>query len=364
LEVPVKRGFLRWFYLAVQFVMLAVSIPKVATLFHAYDKETFGLVVGGIDMRSWLVGIAIDLTATFTTWAAMAKYDETRKRSALFAPAIIIMLCTALSVVANYEDAATLAPGQYAGISIFEQPALFFNPILISAPPVLVLLLILLVPSVLARPRIKSSAEIAAEADEQAAMIEAGARLKEIRAHANARVMGARLGGLADNMSMVAQRAGLGKGAQVEDGEPRTVDADERAPRTRLGVTSDPSDSALLPAPTAQATRAMWNAMSLKDRVLQSGVISASEVSEVLGVSLTRAREILKGVRTPDDEKRAVHGRSGVPYQALIDSLYERKTPDSFAQAQKLEKALGLRRRQRLQPVPDAPEETLAELAE
>ncbi len=37
-----KRGFLRWFYIGVQFVMLAVSIPKVATLFHAYDPADDG----------------------------------------------------------------------------------------------------------------------------------------------------------------------------------------------------------------------------------------------------------------------------------------------------------------------------------
>src|SRR5690242_17808672 len=151
-----NRNFLRWFYVAVQFVMLAVSIPKVATLFHAYDTETFGLVFGGIDLRSWSVGIAIDLTATFTTWAAMAKFEETRSRTALFAPALIILVCTALSVIANYEDAATIAPEQYAGISLFTHPALLINPILISAPPILVLLLILLVPSVLARPRLRS----------------------------------------------------------------------------------------------------------------------------------------------------------------------------------------------------------------
>src|SRR5689334_22319169 len=114
-----KRGFLRWFYVAVQFVMLAVSIPKVATLFHAYDGETMGPLIAGLDARSWLVGIAIDLTATFTTWAAMAKYEESRKRTALFAPALIILCCTALSVVANYEDAATIAPDQYRAVSLF-----------------------------------------------------------------------------------------------------------------------------------------------------------------------------------------------------------------------------------------------------
>src|SRR5260370_32109617 len=128
-----KRGFLRWFYLAVQFVMLAVSIPKVAILFHAYDPQSLGPLIAGIDMRSWLVGIAIDLTATFTTWAAMHKYEESRSRLALFAPAFIILVCTGLSVVANYEDAATLAPAQYADVSLFTQPTLLIHPMLISS---------------------------------------------------------------------------------------------------------------------------------------------------------------------------------------------------------------------------------------
>src|SRR5690349_19646133 len=80
LEVhPMNRAFLRWFYVAVQFIMLAVSIPKVATLFHAYDPQVMGPTIAGIDSRNWLVGIAIDLTATITTWAAMAKCEATGK---------------------------------------------------------------------------------------------------------------------------------------------------------------------------------------------------------------------------------------------------------------------------------------------
>jgi len=357
-----KRGFLHWFYLAVQFVMLAVSIPKVATLFHAYDLQPLGPLVGGVDLRSWLVGIAIDLTATFTTWAAMAKYDESRKRSALFAPGLIILLCTALSVIANYEDAATLMPAQYADISLFTHPALLVNPILISAPPVLVLLLILLVPSVLARPRIKSAVEIEAEANEQEALIAASARVREARARANAQVRSAQIGGLADNFSLVTKRAKLTTGAQSTEPEVRTVAEEDRAP--------DFSESGLLPAVGTHVTKAMWNSMPLKERVVRSGVISIQEVAEVLGVSKTWARELVKGVRTPEGEQRAVPSRSGVsyvPYQALIDTLYERRTNDSFAQAQKLEKALGLRRRTRQLAVvtedavsDDAPEESVS----
>jgi hypothetical protein len=215
----VKRNFLRWFYLCVQFVMLAVSIPKVAMLFHAYDTETIGPLLGGIDMRSWLVGIAIDLTATFTTWAAMAKYDESRKRLSLFAPAIIILFCTALSVIANYEDAATRSPAQYADVSLFTHPALLINPMLISAPPVLVFLLILLVPSVLARARIRSASEIAAETDEQEALIQAEARLREAKSRANTSVRNVQLRGIAETVAAVAKRAGLTSPDEPVDGD-------------------------------------------------------------------------------------------------------------------------------------------------
>ena len=338
-----KRGFLRWFYLAVQFVMLAVSIPKVATMFHAYDPQVMGPTIGGIDARNWLVGIAIDLTATITTWAAMTKYDATGKRSALLAPALIIALCTGLSVVANYEDAATLAPQQYANVSLFAEPALFINPILISAPPILVLMLmlILLVPSVLAQPRIKTAAELAAETDQEEALILAGARLKEARASANARVRTAQVTGLADRVGAVAKRAGLVKSVQVSGDEPRGADDTNRAPQ-------EPD--------TAHYTRAIWNALPLKERVLKSEIISAQEVAEALGISPTRARELMKGVRTPDSDGRAVKNRTGVLYVALIESLYERRTTEGTAQAKKLEAALGLRKRARsLTVVPDDP---------
>ncbi len=349
-----KRGFLRWFYLAVQFVMLAVSIPKVAVLFHAYDLQTMGPLIGDIDLRSWLVGVAVDLTATVTTSAAMAKFDETRKRSALIAPAVIILFCSGLSILANYEDAALIAPQQYASIQLFTEPALFINPILISAPPVLVLLLILLVPSVLAQRRPRSSAEIMAEAEEQQAIIEADARVKEVKARTNAHVRGVRLGGVVDNVGLLAKRAGLGKSAQESDADVRTLPNSDGAPLPLEARTSDANERAFPEAPSAHVSKKMWNTMPLKDRVLTSGVISAQEVAEVLGVSVTRARELVNEVRVPDEDKRAVRGRSGVPYMALVESLYARRTNEGLAQAQKLEKALGLRRRVRaLQTVPD-----------
>lgn len=362
-----KRGLLRWFYIGVQFVMLAVSIPKVAMLFHAYDTETMGPLVGGVDLRSWLVGIAIDLTATFTTWAAMAKYDESRKRTALLAPGLIILFCTALSVVANYEDAATQHPAQYANISLFTQPALFINPVLISAPPILVLLLILLVPSVLAQPRIKSAEEIAAEADEAEAKVLAEARIKEAKARANARVRGAQLSGLADNASVVLKRAGIAK-----DEQPDIMAAAHETPvldvptlaTERTGEPFDPAMSGIIAAPTAKVSKAIWSSLPLKERVLESGVITAQEVAEVLGISVAHARKLTAEVRVSDEDKRAPMGRKGVPYQALVDALYERRSNESFAQAQKLEKALGLRKRSKqlhVVPSEDTSEESVVE---
>lgn len=324
-----NRSFLRWFYVGVQFIMLAVSIPKVATLFHAYDKETMGPLLYGVDLRSWLVGIAIDLTATFTTWAAMAKYDESRKRLSLFAPAVIILFCSALSVVANYEDAATQHPEQYAGISLFSHPALLINPILISAPPVLVLLLILLVPSVLAQPRIKSASEIEAEADEQEARIAADARIREARAKANARVMGARLKGVVETVQSVT--------AKPEELSELSA-PDEPMP--------EPPDDT--PPPAAKMTRAMWQAMKLPERVSQSGVITPQEVAEVLGISLSHARNLTKEIAT-----QKVEGRSGVLPQDLIDALYASRAKNSYSWARKLESTLGVRKRVRqLQVVP------------
>jgi hypothetical protein len=334
-----NRSFLRYFFLAVQFVMLAVSIPKVAMLFHAYNSEQLGMLIGGIDIQSWCVGLAIDLTATVTTWAALQKYEATGKRLSLLAPGFIIAVCSSLSVIANYEAAATLHPAQYTDVSIFTQPALYINPLLISAPPVIVLLLILIVPSVLAQPRLKTAHEIAAETDQEEALIVAQARLREVRARTNAQVRSAQVGGLADTFGVVAKHAGLTRGAQSEDGEPRGQDEANRAAQVQ---------------DTAHYTRAMWNALPLKDRVLKSEIISAQEASEVLGVKPTRARELMKGVRTADTEGRAVKNRTGVLYMALVESLYDRRTPEGAAQARKLETALGLRRRARsLQVVTD-----------
>jgi hypothetical protein len=224
-----------------------------------------------------------------------------------------------------------------------------------------VFLLILLVPSVLAQPRLRSVEEIAAEASQDEALIAAKARVREARARANARVRGAQVSGLADTMGVLAKRTGLAKGAQPDEQEAHTPDDTDRALSSRWSDTPDLSDSGLLQIPSVNVSRAMWNAMTTRDRVLKSGIVSVQEVSEVLSVSMTRARELVKEVHIPDEDKRSVPGRSGVPYTALIDTLYERRSNESFAQAQKLEKALGLRKRTRQLQVVAAPDDTANE---
>jgi hypothetical protein len=305
--------YLRWFFLGVQFVLLAVSIPKVAMLFHAYSTEQLGSLIGGIDIQSWCVGIAIDMTATVTTWAALQKYEATGKRLSLLAPGFIIAVCSSLSVVANYEAAATLMPEQYAHVSIFTQPALLINPLLITAPPVIVLLLIIVVPAVLARPRMKTAAEIALETEHEEARILAGARLRKARVDANAQVRNARVDGLAGTASVLAKRAGV------------TLPSAPSAPPDDLEVRIEQPSERVLPAPNARMTKAMWSAMSLKERVLESGLLTPQEVAEVLAISPAHARRLVKEVRTPDEETR-VAGRTGVAYQALIDALYTSPT--------------------------------------
>ncbi len=104
-------------------------------------------------------------------------------------------------------------------------------------------------------------------------------------------------------------------------------------------------------------TKKLWDAMPLKERVLESALISSADAAEVLGVSVPHARKLIQDVRASDGEQPAVVGRTGVPYQALIDALYARRSKDGLAQAQKLESALGLRRKPRtLRIVPDTSE--------
>jgi hypothetical protein len=237
--------------------------------------------------------------------------------------------------VANYEDAATLHPEQYANVSLFTQPALLINPVLISAPPVLVLLLILLVPSVLAQPRIRSAAEIEAEADEQVARIKAGARVRN-----------ARIEGLKENVKTVTSKA--------EDGQPLHIGESD---------VQVPGDTYTSPVPDpvpAKMTRALWQALKLPERVERSGVITPQEISDVLGISLSHARNLIKEL-----PMKTVEGRRGVLYADLIDSLYERRSAENSARAKRLEIALGIRKRtKQAVPVEEVIGETLIESVE
>jgi hypothetical protein len=171
----------------------------------------------------------------------MHKYAESGKRSTLIAPGFI-MVCTGLSVIANYEDAATLRPEQYANVSLFTQPALLINPILISAPPMLVFVLILLVPSVLAQPRIKTAKEITAEA-----------AVKAAQARANAKVRTAQVDGLADTVGTLVNRA------RAKVPKPQTP---ERAPAATKPKPKPPAleqwagfdDQSTIPMPSAKVS--------------------------------------------------------------------------------------------------------------
>jgi hypothetical protein len=317
--------------------------PKVATLFYAYERSPLGPEVWGLDLVSWLVGLSIDLCAALTTWAAMNKFAESRKRRDLMPSAVIILFCSGLSIVANYEDAATLRPEQYAVVSIFTHPALLINPVLISSPPMLVLLLIPLVPAVLARARVKTVEEIAAETAQQIALINAKAELKETKARNNAKVRQAQLGGLADSACLLMKRAGIAKEAQLDGHDVLPLPETDSEPEPLPEQSADLSTSGIFELPGHQVSRAMWNLMSLKQRVQQSGLITVPEVAEVLDVSQPSARELASGVR--DGDQPALPGRNGVGYKALIDALYDHRTNSSLGQAQKLEKALGVRKR-------------------
>lgn len=96
-------------------------------------------------------------------------------------------------------------------------------------------------------------------------------------------------------------------------------------------------------------TRTLWNAMPIKDRVLQSGLITPQEVADVLDISLSHARNLTKEV---DSGKQTVDGRSGFAYTDLIDALYARRSKDSFSWARKLETTFATRKRRTLSVVP------------
>jgi hypothetical protein len=171
----------------------------------------------------------------------------------------------------------------------------------------------------------------------------AEARIREAKARANARVRGAQIEGLTANASVLMKRTGIAKDEPVDEAETVEMPAIQLTAEPRF----DPAASGIIEAPNGRASRAMWNSMSLRERVNRSGLITAQEIAEVLAISQAHARKLMAEIRASESDQPAVPGRKGVPYQALIDALYTRRTSESFAQAQKLEKALGLRRRQR-----------------
>jgi hypothetical protein len=347
-----RRGSaLKWFYTIVQFVMLAVSIPKVALFFHAYDATSmFGPLVMGVDVPSWAAGFAIDLCAAFTGWAALTRFEATRRRSGLVAPAIIIAACTGISLLANYEYAVLHTTGAYDAIPW----ATAVNPIVVAAPPFLVLLFIALVPSILAEPRIKTAAEIAAESAQDVALVEARARLSAAKAQANARVRAAQLGGLVNTAKATVAAV---RGAEETNGDAQPPDGPDGSGgggglshTYALGTDADTHAAALLDSGERAALRndtgsrrsagrgrGSARPLPLHKRVVaQGGMVRPADLAEALGIGETRTREMLKdalGVEhagdTPtgrlemhaDDLLRVFRSRRSIAYRAHVATL-------------------------------------------
>jgi hypothetical protein len=345
-----KRNWLHWFYVIAQFALMAISIPRVALLFHNYSTEDIGPLLGGIDLQSWLGGGIIDLVVAVTTTGALRKFGVTGKRSSLIPAFIVIFPCVAFSMVANFEDAALKNPQLYAHITVVTVPALVLNPLILSGLPLIVLIFVAVAPMIATKPALKSAEEIMAEANEAEAKILAQGRIREAKARVNASVRGTQLRGFVGNVSALRN--------QPE--EPVSV---PRLPEVRSEprLEQDFGSSGIIPLPT-KMTRTLWNAMPLKERVNQSGLITPQEIADILGISLSHARNLVKGF-----EKQTVQGRSGYPYQELIDSIYARRTKDSFDWARKLETTLKPKRRS-LQVVPgssqDSTEESDTEIEE
>ena len=317
---------LKWFYLAVQFVMLLVSVPKVASLFGAYDAQTTGLTFMGLDIRDWLVGVAIDATVAITSWAAMTRYEATRQRRDLTPSVIIVLYCVIISVIANYEDAAAMSPARYAHLTLIHWSAVGVNALLVASPPFIVVMLQCLVPSILAQPRLKTAAQIAAETEEKLALMRAEAQLKQAQAEANAVVRSAQLAGLvrtgqafksavrgqvdtqpdSDSLHTTDRTPdddpdgpGSGPGRGGNSGRERSGSADLGAARVR--------SLAALPTYT---DRSVLSHLSAAQRVRRTQSVRTGDLAEVLGVSESQALAILRGV--PEVERDGTHSHAAL----------------------------------------------------
>ena len=199
-----NRTVLRWFYVGVQSMFMVVSIPNVASFFGAYDTHGNGPAINVLglaftvgDVKHLGVGVAIDLGVALTGLAAIERYAATRKSSGLIPHFVIMSILASISVIANYEDTAAIAPPQYAHVRFFDViPALLVNPLVASMVPLLGVMFVVLVPSILAQPRVQTAAEIDAETEDTVARIQAKARIETAKAQAGAQVWGARGKGL------------------------------------------------------------------------------------------------------------------------------------------------------------------------
>jgi hypothetical protein len=143
-----------------------------------------------------------------------------------------------------------------------------------------------------------------------------------------------RLKGWAETVSAVANRP------DEVLAPPPVVEADASDPL------APPDDEPLPTSSTASTkmTRAMWQAMKLPERVQQSGIMTPQEIAEALDISVSHARNLIRGVESGTQK---VDGRSGVSYLDLIDSLYVQRNKNSYTWARKLETTLGARKRAR-----------------
>lgn len=310
---------LEFFYLTVQFVMLLVSVPKVALLLHNYDAmPSFGPTPLGVGLISWFGGVAIDATAALTSWAALQKYAASRQRADLLPPSIIIGVCTLFSFIANYESAAVMHPLQYEHITLIRFSASLVNPLVVAMPPLIVLLLIAIVPSVMSTPRIKTAEEWQAEAAAEEAKQQAEARKKIARAQANAAIRSEQVKGMITTAAAAKDSAAVnlfGRQQAVEQSADCSTgdhgDDDPNGggglPHDRVANGHDATHSAaqsfpglvrMGKAPVSQPNRAAYNRMPLHRRAAESGVLTARDLVEALGISDSQARSYLLDIPT------------------------------------------------------------------
>lgn len=365
--------FLKWCFVAAQFMLLLVTIPNVGSFFGAYDLHSAGphlpWILSGLtagDLKHLLTGVAIDGIVVVTTMAAMNRYEASRRTWELIPHALIILVMATYSAAANYEDAAMVRPAQYEHISFWQATAWTVNPILVAALPFAVVLMNVLVPSILARPRIKTAREIEMETAEREKRIEAEARIKAAKARANAAVRGEQLRGMAATAA-AAKEQGLallgrtksGDGDDTPDGPGGgglSPNGGGGSRQSGVDGDTDPAARAVrIPRGERQAMRNERNERITRTptwkRVKSSGYVTVSELVELLGedtIAVSTAREIVRNATGAERMGTAANSGYRAPVESLLRDLRTAKNLRYRALAVELEDALkGPRRRQR-----------------